>query len=164
MEEFLEIGKITNVHGLMGEVRVDVWADSPEFLKQFSCLYVGEQQFPIKVEGARAHKKMGILKLEGLTDVNSALTLRNQVLYFRREDAKLPEGHFFIADLEGLEARDAKTGEVLGTLEEVMTPPAHNVYAIRGGARDFLVPAVPAFVQETNIAEGYLLIHMMDGL
>lgn len=164
MEEYLEIGKITNVHGLMGEVRVDAWADSPNFFKQFSQLYVGKTRFPIKVEGARAHKKMAILKLEGITDVNSAMSLRNQILYFDRKDAVLPEGHFFIADLVGLEARDGETGNVLGKLDEVLTLPAHNVYAIRGGERDILVPAVPAFVRETNIAEGYLIINMLEGL
>ena len=30
-QQFLEVGKITNVHGLMGEVRVQPWADSPIF-------------------------------------------------------------------------------------------------------------------------------------
>ena len=35
LKQFLEVGKITNTHGLMGEVRVQPWADSPEFLCQF---------------------------------------------------------------------------------------------------------------------------------
>lgn len=163
-DEFIEVGKITNVHGLMGEVRVDPWADSPDFLKQFKTIYVGKDHFPIKVEGCRTHKRMAIMKLEGLTDVNSALSVRNQTLYFLRSDVNLPQGHFYIKDLMGLEARDSETGAVLGTLAEVLPLPAHNVYAIRGGERELLIPAVPTFVKETNIEEKYIIIQMMDGL
>lgn len=164
VSEFIEVGKITNVHGLMGEVRVDAWADSPEFFKQFSTLYVGPERWPIKVLGARSHKRMAILKLEGITDVNSALVIRGQVLHFKRADVTLPDGHFFIADLIGITALDSETNAVLGTVDEVLPLPAHNVYAIRGGEREILVPAVPTFVLETNIAEKYMKINMMEGL
>ena len=75
-EQYLEVGKITNVHGIMGEVRVQPWADSPDFLCQFKTLYVDSSHWPIQVERARVHKNMVILKLEGVTDVNSAMAMK----------------------------------------------------------------------------------------
>ena len=95
-EQYLEVGKITNVHGIMGEVRVQPWADSPDFLCQFKTLYVDSSHWPIQVERARVHKNMVILKLQGVTDVNSALAMRNAVLYIDRKDVQLPEGSFFL--------------------------------------------------------------------
>ena len=163
-EQYLEVGKITNVHGLHGEVRVQPWADSPEFLCQFSTLYVGNTHWPIKVMGARTHKGMAILHLEGLTDVNGALAMRGAVLYIDRNDAHLPEGTFFLADLMGLEVRDVKTGAVLGKIADVLTLPANNVYVVRGGQRELMIPAVPQFIKETNIDQGYLSVEMMEGL
>ena len=112
MEQYLEIGKITNVHGIMGEVRVQPWADSPEFLCQFKTLYVDKAHWPIEVERARVHKNMVILKLHGVTDVPSALAMRNAILYIDRKDVHLPEGAFFLADIYGLEVRDAETDEL----------------------------------------------------
>lgn len=162
--EFIEAGKITNVQGLHGEVRVDAWVDSPLFFKQFKTLYIGKEYIPLTLVSARAHKKMAILKFEGLTDVNMALTIRGQLVSFRRDEVTLSEGHFFIADLVGLSAIDAETGEKLGEIAEVLTPPAHNIYVIRGGAREILVPAVPTFVKETNIEEGFIKVFMMEGL
>ena len=103
-EQYLEVGKITNVHGVMGEVRVQPWADSPDFLCKFKTLYVDSSHWPIKVERARVHKNMVILKLEGVTDVPSALAMRNAVLYIDRADVKLPEGSFFLADIMDLNA------------------------------------------------------------
>jgi len=163
-KQYLEVGKVTNSHGVMGEVKVQPWCDSPEFLCQFDTLYVDEAHWPVKVERARPHKNMVILKLEGVTDMNGALAMRNAILHIDRKDAKLPEGSFFLADIEGLEARDAQTGEVLGKIAEVLTLPANNVYVIRGGKRELMIPAVPAFVAETNVEEGYIRVNMMEGL
>ena len=163
-EQYLEVGKITNTHGIMGEVRVQPWADSPEFLCQFKTLYVDEAHWPIKVERARVHKNMVILKLEGVTDVPSALSMRNAILYIDRKDAALPEGSFFLADLMGLEVRDAQSGKVLGKIADIMNLPANNVYVVRGGERELLIPAVPQFIAETNVEGGYLRVNMMEGL
>ena len=163
-EQYLEVGKVTSTHGVMGEVRVQPWADSPEFLCQFKTLYVDEAHWPIKVERARVHKNMVILKLEGIIDVPSALSLRNAVLYIDRADAKLPKGSFFLADLMGLEVRDAQSGKVLGKIADIMNLPANNVYVVRGGERELLIPAVPPFIAETNVEGGYLRVNMMEGL
>ena len=164
MNQYLEVGKVTNVHGLMGEVKVQPWADSPEFLCQFKTLYVDEAHWPIQVERARVHKNMVILKFEGVTDVPGALAMRNAILSIDRADAPLPEGSFFLADLYGLEVRDADTGAVLGKIEDVLTLPANNVYVVKGGARELMIPAVPQFIAETNIEAGYIRVNMMEGL
>ena len=162
--QYLEVGKVTNIHGLMGEVKVQPWADSPEFLCQFKTLYVDEAHFPMTVQRARVHKNMVIIKFEGPTDVPSALSLRNAILYIDRADAPLPEGAFFLADIYGLEVRDAATGEILGNIEDVLTLPANNVYVIRGGERELMIPAVPQFIAETNVEDGFIRVNMMEGL
>ena len=163
-QQYLEVGKVTNTHGIMGEVRVQPWADSPEFLCRFKTLYVDKTHWPIRVERARVHKNMVILKLEGVTDVPGALAMRNAILYIDRADADLPEGSFFLADIMGLEVRDAQSGQVLGKVADVLTLPANNVYVVRGGEREILIPAVPQFIAETNVDGGYLRVNMMEGL
>ena len=164
MNQYLEVGKVTNTHGIMGEVRVQPWADSPEFLCRFQTLYVDDAHWPIHVERARVHKNMVIIKFEGPTDVPSALSLRNAILYIDRADAQLPEGAFFLADIYGLEVRDASTGEVLGNIADVLTLPANNVYVVKGGPRELMIPAVPQFIAETNIEGGFIRINMIEGL
>ncbi len=164
LQQYLEVGKVTNVHGLMGEVRVQPWADSPEFLCKFKTLYVDKTHWPIEVERARVHKNMVIIKFRGVTDVPSALAMRNAILYIDRADANLPEGSFFLADIYGLEVRDAQSGAVLGKIADVLTLPANNVYVVKGGERELMIPAVPQFIAETNIEQGYIRVNMMEGL
>ena len=38
LKEFLEAGRIVGTHGIKGELRVDPWCDSPDFLAQFKTL------------------------------------------------------------------------------------------------------------------------------
>jgi len=35
---------------------------------------------------------------------------------------------------------------------------------VRGGEREILVPAVPLFIAETNVDDGYLRVNMIEGL
>ena len=81
-----------------------------------------------------------------------------------REDVDLEEGAFFLADLMGLEVRDADSGEVLGKIVDVLTPPASNVYVVRGGKKEHMIPAVDQFVVETNVDEGYIRVRLIEGM
>ena len=158
---FLEAGQIVNTHGVRGEVKVVPWCDSPEFLCQFDTLYLDGQ--PVRVTGARVHKSNVLLTLEGVTDVNAAMRLKNKILQLDRRDITLPEGRHFLADLIGLEVLDDDTGARLGVIEEVLTPPAHEVYVVKGEKR-YLIPAVDAFVKETNVDGGYVRVRLIEGM
>ena len=40
MKQFLEIGKLINTHGIKGEMKLEMWCDDIEYLKQFEKLYL----------------------------------------------------------------------------------------------------------------------------
>ena len=77
---------------------------------------------------------------------------------------QLPDGRHFLADLMGLEVRDADTGAVLGHIADILTPPAHEVYVVRGGAHEYMIPAVDAFLAETNVEDGYIRVRLIEGM
>ena len=161
--QYLEVGKITNVHGLMGEVRVQPWADSPDFLCQFKTLYVDKTHWPIRVERARVHKNMVILKLEGVTDVNSAMAMRNAILYIDRKDAPPAGGQLFPGRCHGDGGAGRQDGRNSGNIADVLTLPANNVYVVRGGAREILIPAVDEFVAEVDLDGSCMRVNMVEG-
>ena len=160
-DRFLEAGVIVNTHGVRGEVRISPWADSPEFLAGFERIYIDGE--PIKMLSARVHKSFVVASLDGVSDFDTAIKLKNKTIYIDRGDAVLEEGRHFVADIIGLRAVNADTGEELGTVEDVLSLPANNVYVVKGD-REILVPAVPDFVVETNIDEGYVKIRLIEGL
>ena len=64
-KQFIETGKITGTHGIRGEVRVQPWSDSPEFLAEFDVLYLDrEGKSSLKIKSARAHKNMVLMKID----------------------------------------------------------------------------------------------------
>ena len=160
MKEFLDCGQIVNTHGVRGEVRIVPWADSPDFLCQFSTLYIDNA--PRRVLSSRVHKGSVIAKLEGADTVEEAMLLRDKTVQIRRADARLPEGSFFLADVIGLKVVN-EAGQTLGTLKEVLSPSVQQVYVVEG-EREILIPAVPEFILETNITDGYLKVRLIEGM
>ena len=158
---------MTSPHGARGEVKVYPTTDDVMRFKKLDKVILdlgrGETR-ELKIRQVKFFKNMVILKLQGVTDVNSALAMRNAVLYIDRKDVQLPEGSFFLADLMGMEVRDAASGAVLGQIADILTLPANNVYVVRGGARELMIPAVDQFIAEVNVDEGYLRVNMMEGL
>lgn len=160
--EFLETGEIVNTHGVRGEVKIMPWADSPEFLCQFDTFYMDGK--PVKVLAARPHKTMVLAQLEGVDTVEKAMRLKGKVLSIDRTGVELPDGRHFLADLMGLTVLDNATGEELGTIEDILTPPAHEVYVVRGKGKEYMIPAVDAFLAETNVEGGYIRVNLIEGM
>lgn len=165
MKQFLETGKITGTHGLKGEVRVQPWADSPEFLAEFDELYLDKGAKKIGITSSRVHKNMLIMKIKGVDSIEEADWLRNKVLYMNRDDVELEEGAFFIQDLIGLDVIDDDTGERLGRLDDVSETGANDVYHVKtDDGREFLIPVIPDVVKDISPEDGYIKIFRMKGL
>ena len=160
MKDFLDCGEIVNTHGVRGEMRIVPWADSPDFLCQFSTLYVDGA--PRKVLTCRVHKGSVIARFDGVDTVEQAMLLKGKTVQMRRTDAKLPEGAFFLEDIIGLDVVD-EAGQKLGTLKEILSPSLQQVYVVQG-EREILIPAVPEFILETNIEGGYIKVHLIEGM
>ena len=158
---FIEAGRIVNTHGVQGEVKIEVWLDSPRFFTTFKRLVLdtGEER---KVLSARAHKGFVIAKLEGAADVNAAMRLKGRNVSVRREDAALPRGAFFLQDIIGAKVVD-EAGNEVGKLAEVMETPASNIYVVRGEA-EHLIPAVPEFIKKTDADAGVITVHLIEGM
>ncbi len=159
-EKFLECGKIVNTHGIRGEVKIIPWADSPEFLCDLPALYIDGK--PIKIRNARVHKGNVIALLEGVDDVNTAMLLKEKVVYMSRDDVDLPEGSFYIADIIGLKVIN-EDGQELGVLKDILSPSLQQVYVVKG-EREIMIPVVPEFILETNVDGGYIKVRLIEGM
>ena len=159
-QRFIEAGKIVNTHGVRGEVKIQVWLDSPEFMKKFKTVYIDEM--PFKMLSARTHKDMLIALLDGITDVNAAMCFKNKTVYIDRKDARLPRGSFFLQDIIGADVID-ENGNEIGKLTEIMETPASAVYVVKGET-EHLIPAVPEFILKTDADRGIIKVHLIEGM
>ena len=160
----MQIGKIVSIHGVHGECNVQPWCDSPKDLCALKKLYSKGGAVCYTVERARPKgDNMAILKIKGVDTPEAAQTMRNTILYADRDDFKLPEGTYFIADLIGLEAV-TEQGESLGKITDVLETGANDVYEITRGDKKFYIPAIPSVVLKTDIESGKMTVYPMEGL
>ena len=159
-KQYIEAGRIVNTHGVAGEVKIQVWLDSPQFLKSFKRCFIDRRE--VKLLSARVHKGFLIAKLENVEDVNAAMALKGRTVFIDRADARLPKGAFFLQDIIGADVVD-ESGNEIGKLTDVMETPASNVYVVKG-EREHLIPAVPEFILSTDAENGIITVHLIEGM
>ena len=164
-KQYLECGKIVSTHGVRGEVKVQPWCDSPEYLCEFKRLYLDATgQKMLQILRARPAKSMVILQLEGYADIDAAAALRGKILYLDRNDDPDADA-VFLQDMLGMRALDVDTAESYGILTDVLETGANDVYELTDEkGRKRLVPAIPQVVVEADIEQGILRIRPLKGL
>ena len=127
-KQYIEAGKIVNTHGVHGEVKIQVWLDSPEFMRRFKTLYIDSK--PVKLISSRSHKGFLIALLDGVEDINAAMSLKNKTVYIDRADAPLRKGEYFLCDIIGASVV-TEDGESVGCRSRLLL------------LHDILPPALP---------------------
>ena len=163
--KYLECGKIINTHGVSGEVKLESWCDSPNELASLKHIFVknGDTMSEYKILRASCFKRFVIARLSGVDDMDSALALKNVVVYADRKDIKLSEGSHFIADMIGLDVIDAESGHIYGRLSDVINRGASDIYVIDTDTGEKMMPAVPEFVKTVDIEKG-IFITPIEGM
>lgn len=164
-KNLIECGKIVSTQGIRGEVRVQPWCDSPDFLCEFKTFFARNGELKLECESARVNKNVVVMKFRGTNSVEEAEALRNHVIYIERKKLKLEEGTFLVCDLIGLTVRDAENGKIYGTLSDVTKTGARDVYHIKTeDGKELLFPAIPEIIKNTDIDSGVMEIIPLEGL
>ena len=81
MKQFLEVGKLNNTHGIKGELKMQLWCDDINYLKQFKTLYFDDNgQKSIDVLSVRPQKNLAIIKLKGIDTIEQAEEIKGKIL------------------------------------------------------------------------------------
>ena len=162
---YIECGKIINTHGVKGALKLESWCNTPEDLAALERLFIsqpgGMKEYAVK--HTAIFKQFVIAELEGIDDIDTALSYKNKIVYASREDFELEEGDYFIADLIGLPVTDVNSGKVYGKLKEVINRGASDIYVITTEDGERMMPAVEEFVKEVNLEKG-IFISPIEGM
>lgn len=166
LKQYLPACQPVTTHGVRGELKVRLEVDDTAFLKQCRHLYRDAAgSGAIRVTGVRPMGQLALLTLEGVDSMDAARPYVGKTLYFDRNEVKLPKGAVFISDLLGCEVRDAADGRVYGTITAVNHPGAQDIYTVKNAqGKEYLFPAVPAFLAEKRVEEGYVTVTPIPGL
>ena len=163
-DSYLAVARVVGAHGVRGEIRCEVLTDFPERLKKTPRLYAGDSHTPLVVERARLHGPGAILKIEGVDSRDDAQRLRGQTLSVPEAEAvRLSEGAYFWHQIIGLRVRTID-GQELGTVTEILQTGSNDVYVVRDGPREVLVPAIRDVVKAIDLSAGEITIELLEGL
>ena len=141
---YLAVGNIVGAHGIRGEVKVELLTDFPERFSPGATVYLGPESptRPLRIEAARPHKGMMLVKFAGVPDRNAAELLRDNLLLIPEEQAMpLGEDENYAHDLIGLQVETTE-GRVLGKVVEILYTAANDVYVVHRPGAEVLIPAL----------------------
>jgi 16S rRNA processing protein RimM len=163
----IRIGYVSGVHGVRGAIRVR--PDNPEstLLRHVERLTLaqGAERAEYRVIEARPSGR-GKFKvtLEGLNETGQASNLRGAIVMVAATElppANPREFYYFEAIGCGV---ITSSGVPVGVIEEVFSNGANDVWVVRDGSSEYLVPVIEDIVKHIDVASRRVIIDAVPGL
>ena len=164
--DLITVGRIVAPHGVRGELRVRLETDFPERFEALRRAFVVQagRVETIQITGRRPHRGGILMRLEGIETLDAAARLRGAAIAVSRSQAvPLGPDRYYLFEIIGLRVRTVD-GRSLGVVAEVMQGPANDVYVIRGGGGEILIPALRDVVRRIDLPAGEMVVAVPSGL
>jgi 16S rRNA processing protein RimM len=165
----LAVGEVLRPHGLGGHVKVRALTDRPRdrFRSLRECVLwnpATDHREVCRVESCRVEGETVLVKVAGIDSPEEARRLGGLLVAVDREAALPAEpGTFYPWQLEGARV-ETSDGRLVGTFVRVEPGAAQDLWVIRQGEREVLVPAVAEIVRDVSVAERRVVIDPPEGL
>ena len=168
-EGLIAVGRLTKPHGLRGEVVFLPYVYDVELLPDLVQRHVLLQHghFPLQthtiIEWRVVHKRV-LVRLHGCQDLATAEAFREyEVLIPRSWFPALPAGEYYWFEIEGL-AVYGNDGRYLGAVSEIIYTGSNDVYVVRNGTQETLIPALRDVVRTIDLVRGEIHLFTAAGL
>jgi 16S rRNA processing protein RimM len=163
----LRVGYIAGSHGLHGALRVRTDNPDSTTLGALEWLLVetatGRREFKVLSVSALGGGHQRVV-LEGVDDADAAQALRGgAVMVAAASLPPLKEGEFYYFQIAGAEVI-LTDGRRLGTIEDIMSTAGHDVWVVRDGEREVLVPVIADVVKAMDLEARRITIEAVPGL
>jgi len=166
MNERMVVGKLVKCVGLKGEMKVIPLTDDLSRFNRLKSVWVGMKE-PLReytIESVRVDLKSAVVKFHGISDRSGAETLVENFLFVENKDSlKPPVGSFYTHEVIGLTVVTSK-GREIGKIADVWKLPANDIWVVRTGAAEVLIPAVKAIVKNIDLGRQVVVIEDIEGL
>jgi 16S rRNA processing protein RimM len=164
---YMAVGMVASVHGLRGEVKVELHTDFPERFAPGEMVYLGANLQETVIVEARPHQGHYLLKFRGIGSREQAEDLRGLWIFIPETDAAdLEEDTYFVHDIIGLSVQTV-SGKLLGTVDQVLFTGANEVYIVKTAdepPRELLLPAIAEVIKQVDLENGILVVEPLPGL
>jgi 16S rRNA processing protein RimM len=165
--DLIAIGRVSRPIGTQGEVKILPLTQDKQRFVNLSAVGLGntaaDAQFK-KILKVRIESKQVVLKLCGIETIEEAEKLKNLYLFIQKEDTvRLQNGTYFLDDVIGCEVVTEEQVSV-GVITDLLSLPMNDLWVVRKGAKEILIPAVKAIIRQVDIENKRITINALDGL
>ena len=162
MERY-KIGKIVNVVGIKGEIKVYNYSDYKERFEELDVVFTKDET--LIINNVRYMKELPILKIQGVDTRNQAELLKGKELYITEDMLRvLPEDTFYVKDLIGIKVFD-ENNTPIGAKSDIFKNQAQDLYEIETeNNKKILIPAVEEFIINIDIKNKLMKVRLIEGL
>jgi len=163
----IPVGKIVGTHGIKGYLKVFPYGESLDLLSPGEGLVLtrqGKILATFRIRSARPHKRVILLTLEGIASIDAAEKWIDCELCV--DMAALPEpeeGSYYWHQIMGMEAFTLDNRR-LGRVEAIIPTGSNDVYVVRNGKKEVLIPAIDSVVVDIDLNEKVLRLDLPEGL
>ena len=119
---------------------------------------------PVEVESVRGSANNLIIKFQQVESREQAGLLAGQILQVPSDQFEpLPEGEYYWFEILGLSVYDEAENHY-GNIEEIIETGSNDVYVVRGGDREVLLPMIDSVVKTIDLKQNKLIFHRVEGL
>ncbi|MFO0773089.1 MAG: ribosome maturation factor RimM [Nitrospiraceae bacterium] len=148
------IGVVDRAFGVHGAALVTSLTDVPERYQVGMSVRLADDRglsYPTTILSVRPHGERLIVEFDGIKAPETLARYRGAYVYAPRSAEPAPDGHFFQCDLLGLGVVDEQ-GRSLGAVDHIVESGTQHLFVVRGGEREWLIPAVKAWVTNIDLA------------
>lgn len=116
------------------------------------------------IENVRFHKGCIIMKLKGYNRISEAEKLKGFEIAIP-ENRLWPLGvdEYYHFQIIGLDVYTDK-GLHLGEVKDIFPTGSNDVYTVKKGGKEYLIPAIKEVIQEVDLHRKRIIIHPIEGL
>lgn len=163
MNEWINIGKIVNTHGIKGELRILSDFEKKDIVFQMGfSIYIGQEKRKEIINSYRHHKNFEMITYQGITNINEVLKDIGLRVYIKREDLNLKEQEYLLSDLVGYNVMEDEKN--LGKVVDVVYNKAGILLAVRLEQKEYYIPKNEAFIVQVDLRKKIIFVQNAQGL
>lgn len=166
-DALIPIGKIVGTHGIKGLLKVISFAESTGSFapgRHVSLRRQGQPDAIHTIASSAPHKSVVLLALEGIASIEEAEAWIGADLCINKTSLPdLETGTYYWHQIIGMDVITVE-GRHLGRVAAIWPTGSNDVYVVRQGNHEILIPAIDSVVLEINPGQNSMRVDLPEGL
>ncbi len=155
------VGKIVNTHGIKGEIRIISDFEFKDKVFYINAnIIIDDKNY--KITTYRKHKQYDMITLEGYSNINDVLFLKNKKIFVRKDQLKLDQNQVLDEDLINFKVIDQNNN--YGIITEIFYASKSNKILRVKFKKEVLIPLASPMIKKIDPQNKQVEVELIKGM